>query len=529
MVVVVAYGQILPRDVLEIPRVACLNLHASLLPRWRGAAPVQAAIAAGDCETGITVMYMDEGLDTGDILLQRNVEILPNDTGGSLHDRLAQIAPETLLESLRLLAAGNAPRIPQDNARATYAPKLKREHGQIDWSESAEAIERKIRAYNPWPGAFMKVDRQNLKVFSASVVDLNGQPGEILRSDKDLIVATGKGALSLAEVQLEGKRRMSAAEFLRGHGALIRERINSGAERFRWVGRVTPCAPRIVMDGVQRTARPTDWDGLSIPRILLSKRGYLLFGCSSAAMEPEAPVYERIVLKLSGEAVQERGGRDNISPTVVRAIAERMKEVRDLGVEVAVVIGGGNIWRGLSAADRGMDRTTADYMGMLATVINALALRSTLEQIGVEARVQTAIEMKNVAEPFILGRAVRHLELGRVVIFAAGTGNPYFSTDTTAALRASEIRADVILKATKVDGVYDRDPNKFPDARRYDRLTFTEALTKRLQIMDSTAFSLCMDNKIPIVVFNMYKPGILRDAVLGRNVGTLVCDEAPPK
>jgi len=275
--------------------------------------------------------------------------------------------------------------------------------------------------------------------------------------------------------------------------------------------------------------RSTESGVLSIIRILLSKRGYLLFGCSFAAMEPETPAYERIVLKLSGEAVQERGGRDNISPAVVRDIAERIKDVRDLGVEVAIVIGGGNIWRGLSAADRGMDRTTADYMGMLATVINALALRSTLEQIGVEARVQTAIEMKNVAEPFILGRAVRHLELGRVVIFAAGTGNPYFSTDTTAALRASEIRADVILKATKVDGVYDRDPNKYPDAHRYDRLTFTEALTKRLQIMDSTAFSLCMDNKIPIVVFNMYKPGILRDAVLGRNVGTLVCDEAPPK
>ncbi len=221
VLVVVAYGQILPCDVLEIPRLACLNLHASLLPRWRGAAPVQAAIAAGDCETGITVMYMDEGLDTGDILLQRNVEILPNDTGGSLHDRLAQIAPETLLESLRLLAAGNAPRIPQDNSRATYAPKLKREHGQIDWSESAEVIARKIRAYNPWPGAFMKVGDQNLKIFSASVVDQNGQPGEILRRDKDLIVATGIGALSLAEVQLEGKRRMSAAEFLRGHGALV--------------------------------------------------------------------------------------------------------------------------------------------------------------------------------------------------------------------------------------------------------------------------------------------------------------------
>src|SRR6266436_680756 len=221
VIVVVAYGQILPRDVLEISRLACLNLHASLLPRWRGAAPIQAAIAAGDCETGITAMYMDEGLDTGDILLQRSVDIMPNDTGGSLHDRLAQIAPDALLESLRLVAAGNAPRIAQDTARATYAPKLKREHGQIDWSESAEAIERKIRAYNPWPGAFMKVDHQNLKVFSASVVDLNGQPGEVLRSDKDLIVAAGKGALSLTEVQLEGKRRMTAAEFLRGHGALI--------------------------------------------------------------------------------------------------------------------------------------------------------------------------------------------------------------------------------------------------------------------------------------------------------------------
>jgi methionyl-tRNA formyltransferase len=222
VIVVVAYGQILPRDVLEIPRLACLNLHASLLPRWRGAAPIQAAIAAGDCETGITAMYMDEGLDTGNILLQRSVEILPNDTGGSLHDRLAQIAPEALLECLRLLAAGNAPRISQDNARATYAPKLKREHGQIDWSEPAEAIERKIRAYHPWPGAFMKVDSQNLKIFSASVVDLTGKPGEILRSDEELIVAAGKGAVSLAEVQLEGKRRMSAAEFLRGHGALVR-------------------------------------------------------------------------------------------------------------------------------------------------------------------------------------------------------------------------------------------------------------------------------------------------------------------
>jgi methionyl-tRNA formyltransferase len=217
VIVVMAYGQILPRDVLKIPRVACLNLHASLLPRWRGAAPIQAAIAAADCETGITVMYMDEGLDTGDILLQQKIEIRPDETGGSLHDRLARIAPEALVESLRLLAEGSAPRIPQDDACATYAPKLKREHGQIDWSESAEAIERKIRAFNPWPGAFMKLGDKNLKIFSAAVVGLNGAHGEILCSDEALIIAAGNGALSLGEVQLAGKRRMSAAEFLRGH------------------------------------------------------------------------------------------------------------------------------------------------------------------------------------------------------------------------------------------------------------------------------------------------------------------------
>src|SRR6202047_1513789 len=214
--------------------------------------------------------------------------------------------------------------------------------------------------------------------------------------------------------------------------------------------------------------------------------------------ETPAPVYKRIVLKLSGEALRERGARENISPQIVREIAERIKEVKALGVQTSVVIGGGNIWRGLSASHRGMDRTTADYMGMLATVINGLALQSALVQLGVETRVQTAIEMKNVAEPFILGRAIRHLELGRVVIFAAGSGNPYFSTDTTAALRASESGAAVILTATKVDGVYDRDPNTNANAKRYGRITFTEALTKRLQIMDSTAFSLCMDNKIPI-------------------------------
>ena len=217
VIVVMAYGQILPRDVLEIPKLASLNLHASLLPRWRGAAPIQAAIAVGDRETGITVMYMDEGLDTGDILLQRTIDILPDDTGGSLQDRLAQIAPEALLESLRMLEKNSAPRIPQDNAQATWAPKLKREHGRIDWSEMAEAIERKIRAFNPWPGAFMEISGRNLKIFSASVVDLSGEPGEILKSENELVIAAGKGALLLGEVQLEGKRKMSAAEFLRGH------------------------------------------------------------------------------------------------------------------------------------------------------------------------------------------------------------------------------------------------------------------------------------------------------------------------
>lgn len=222
VIVVAAYGQILPRDVLEIPKVACLNLHASLLPRWRGAAPIQAAIAAGDPETGITVMYMNEGLDTGDILLQSQIDILPTDTGGSLHDRLANIAPDALLNSLGLLVKGSAPRIPQDNTLVTYAPKLKREDGRIDWSEPADAIERKIRAFNPWPGAFMKLDGANLKIFSASVVDLSGKPGEILESGKEFIIAAAERALSLEEVQLEGKRRMSTTEFLRGHASTLR-------------------------------------------------------------------------------------------------------------------------------------------------------------------------------------------------------------------------------------------------------------------------------------------------------------------
>ncbi|MGH7981527.1 MAG: methionyl-tRNA formyltransferase [Candidatus Udaeobacter sp.] len=222
VIVVMAYGQILPRAVLEIPKIACLNLHASLLPLWRGAAPIQAAIAAGDQETGITVMYIDEGLDTGDILLQRRFDILPTDTGASLHERLAQIAPEAMLESLRLLTANSAPRISQDNAHATYAPKLKRDDGRIDWSEPAEVIERKIRAFNPWPGAFMKLGDRNLKVFSASLVNRSGKPGEILRGEKELVIGAGNDALALGEVQLEGKKRMSAAEFLRGYGSLVR-------------------------------------------------------------------------------------------------------------------------------------------------------------------------------------------------------------------------------------------------------------------------------------------------------------------
>jgi methionyl-tRNA formyltransferase len=220
VIIVMAYGQIFPREALESPLLACLNLHASLLPRWRGAAPIQAAIAGGDRQTGITVMHMDQGLDTGDILLQRTIGIRSNDTGGSLHDRLARIAPEVLFESLKLLAKRSAPRIPQDNTLATYAPKLKREDGRIDWSEPADVIERKIRAFNPWPGAFMEIDGRKLKIFSASVVDFSGEPGEILRSGKELVIAAGKEALFLDEVQLEGKRRMSASEFLRGHREL---------------------------------------------------------------------------------------------------------------------------------------------------------------------------------------------------------------------------------------------------------------------------------------------------------------------
>lgn len=237
---------------------------------------------------------------------------------------------------------------------------------------------------------------------------------------------------------------------------------------------------------------------------------------------PSEPKYRRIVLKLSGEALREPGSKDNISPQIVNRLALEIKGVQALGVQVAVVVGGGNIWRGLSASHRGMNRTTADYMGMLATVINGMALMSGLEDIGLSTRVQTAIEMNNVAEPFILRRALHQLEKGHVVIFVAGTGNPFFSTDTTAALRANEIGADAILKATKVDGIYDADPKTYPDAKKFDHITYAEALQRRLQVMDSTAFSLCMDNKMPIVVFNIADSGNIRRAVMGEPVGTLV-------
>lgn len=232
--------------------------------------------------------------------------------------------------------------------------------------------------------------------------------------------------------------------------------------------------------------------------------------------------YRRIVLKLSGEALKAKGSSDNISPEIVSGICRQIKEVHDLGVQVAIVIGGGNIWRGLAASHRGMERTTADYMGMLATVINGMALQSALEELGLPTRVQTAIHMENIAEPFIRRRAIDQLESRHAVVFVAGTGNPFFSTDTTAALRANEIGAEVILKATKVDGIYTADPFKDPKATKYDRISYSDALSQRLSVMDSTAFSLCMDNKMPIIVFDMMRPGNILKAVLGKAVGTLV-------
>jgi uridylate kinase len=227
-------------------------------------------------------------------------------------------------------------------------------------------------------------------------------------------------------------------------------------------------------------------------------------------------------LKLSGEALREPGSTDNISPPIVEDIAAQIKAAHQTGLEIALVVGGGNFWRGVTASNRGMERATADYMGMLATVMNALAVQSMLEAMDVPTRVQSAIKMDNVAEPFIRRVAMRHLELGRVVIFAAGTGNPFFSTDTTAALRASEIGADAVLKATKVDGIYDSDPKKNPNAVRFEHISFLDALTKQLKVMDAAAFSLCSENNMPIVVFSMEEPDNVRKALIGEPIGTVV-------
>jgi len=235
------------------------------------------------------------------------------------------------------------------------------------------------------------------------------------------------------------------------------------------------------------------------------------------------PKYRRIVLKLSGEILRSRENGETIDAKVLMAFCKDLKKVHELGVEIGLVVGGGNIFRGRSGAEkRGIDRTTGDFMGMLATVINGLAVMDCLEKLGMDVRVLSAIPMNEVAEPFILRRAVRHLEKGRIVIFVGGTGNPYFSTDTGAALRSSEINAEVIMKATKVDGIYDKDPHEHKDAKKFDRISFEEALKSRLNVMDSTAFSLCMDNQVPILVFNIDKPESIRRAVMGEAIGTLV-------
>ncbi|MDI3311121.1 MAG: UMP kinase [Thermoanaerobacterium sp.] len=229
--------------------------------------------------------------------------------------------------------------------------------------------------------------------------------------------------------------------------------------------------------------------------------------------------YKRVILKISGEALSGSTGY-GIDFETVNLIADQIKEVKEMGIQIGVVIGGGNIWRGREGI--GMDRTTADHMGMLATVINSLALQDALERRGVETRVQTAIEMRQIAEPYIRRRAIRHLEKGRVVIFAAGTGNPFFSTDTTASLRAAEIDAEVILLAKKVDGVYDKDPVKYKDAIKFDKLTYLDVLNRGLGVMDSTATSLCMDNNIPIIVFNLTVPGNIKNVIMGQKIGTIV-------
>jgi uridylate kinase len=242
---------------------------------------------------------------------------------------------------------------------------------------------------------------------------------------------------------------------------------------------------------------------------------------AAAGQALERPVFKRVLFKLSGEALMGDQGL-GIDPHVVDQVAHEIKSVTDLGVQIGIVIGGGNIFRGLSASARGMDRVQADYMGMLATVINGMALQDYLERHGVFTRLQTAIHMEEIAEPFIRRRAIRHLEKGRVVIFAAGTGNPYFTTDTAATLRAIEIEADAILKGTKVDGVYDADPKLHPDAKKFDTLTYLEVVKRGLKVMDTTAVTLCMDNKLPIIVFNMTQPGNIKRVILGEKLGTQV-------
>lgn len=231
--------------------------------------------------------------------------------------------------------------------------------------------------------------------------------------------------------------------------------------------------------------------------------------------------FKRVLLKLSGEALMGDAGY-GVDPKVLNSLADQVRAVCDGGIELAIVVGGGNIFRGMAASSSGMDRAQADYMGMLATVMNGLALQDSLERHGVYTRVMSAIEMQQIAEPYIRRRAVRHMEKGRVVIFAAGTGNPYFTTDTTAALRALEINADAVMKATKVDGVYDADPKTHPDAKKFDELTYIDVLNRGLQVMDSTAISLCMDNELPIIVFNMEVPGNIERALRGDKVGTIV-------
>ncbi len=233
------------------------------------------------------------------------------------------------------------------------------------------------------------------------------------------------------------------------------------------------------------------------------------------------PAFKRILLKLSGEALM-GGDAYGINRATINNIVEQIKEVVDLGVEVGVVIGGGNIFRGVAPAAAGMDRATADYMGMLATVMNALALQDAMKHIGIVARVQSALNIEQVAEPYIRGKAIRYLEEGRVVIFGAGTGNPFFTTDTAAALRGMEINADIVLKATKVDGIYTEDPKKNPDAKRYETVSFDEAITKDLKVMDATAFTLCRDQQLPIAVFNIFKAGALKRVIMGENEGTRV-------